>query len=56
MSKPKTGLEAQSADTGRPFGTEPRRSSGPLYLILGLFLVWVGVLLYIATTQVGLKQ
>lgn len=59
MSKPKAiraVRETQPEDSGRPFGTEPRRSPLPMYVVLALFVAWVGVLLYIALTQVGLKQ
>lgn len=56
MSKPKSGFQESMEDAGRPFGTKPGRSSGPYYVTLILFLAWLGVLLYIAATQVGLKQ
>lgn len=43
-------------DSGKPFGTEPRRSPASLYFFVTLFVVWFGVLLWLAGTQVGLKQ
>ncbi len=35
-----------------PFGTRPRRGSGPLILLGVLYAAWFGVLLWMAATQV----
>lgn len=42
-------------DDGAPFGTQPRRSKGPLIAWCVLYVLWFGVLLYFAMFTVGLK-
>lgn len=45
----------QSSDDPAPFGTRPRRSWTPVYLLGFIYAVWFGLLLWMAATQVGWK-
>ena len=45
----------QSPDDPAPFGTTPRRSCTPVYVLGVIYLVWFVFLLWMAATQVGWK-
>ena len=40
-------------DSGRPFGSRPDRSWAPVYFWAALYLLWFGVLLWMAIAHVG---
>lgn len=51
MTTKSTG--SQAADSKAPFGTEPRRSPGPLVFYGLLYLAWVALLLWMAVCKPG---
>jgi hypothetical protein len=40
-------------DPHAPYGTQPRRSNTPLFLLAALYVCWLLALLWMAMTQVG---
>ena len=38
-----------------PLGSDPHRSWAPVLILAAIYLAWFGVLLWLATTQVGWK-
>lgn len=44
-----------TADDPRPFGAQTSRPRWPLVVLAVIFLAWCGVLVWLATTQVGMK-
>jgi hypothetical protein len=46
---------AREIDDGRPLGSDPQRSWTPVFVLSAIYLAWFGVLLWLASTQVGWK-
>lgn len=53
MSRAKANVRMPENDL--PLGSDPNRSWTPVYVLGAIYLGWFGVLLWLATTQVGWK-
>jgi hypothetical protein len=45
----------RTTESGLPLGSDPKRSWMPVFVLAAIYLSWFGVLLWLATTQVGWK-